>query len=275
MENAAYFKNPSSNISLADLIRVNTFTRVKALLLRLNILKKRNLPPSFSLVKKGNKFLATRSGLKFLVDHEYEADVLNQIFDNGEYKSLDLKGKVVLDIGANIGDTAIYFSKISKAKKVISLEPYPNLYKIAKNNLKINNIKNVNLLNKAAGGKSTRIKIDPGFTGSGSTDLKSFKTGVSVEVLTLKDLVDRYKLNGAVAKIDCEGSEYSLILNSDKETLGRFEQMVIECHYGYKNIAAKLVESGFKVSHTRTGKCYNPSANYPKMFINLVFAIKQ
>ncbi|MEM3860276.1 MAG: hypothetical protein QW478_12900, partial [Candidatus Micrarchaeaceae archaeon] len=49
---------------------------------------------------------------------------LVETFFKDAYQFLKVEGKDVIDIGANIGDTAIYFA-IKGARKVISLEPYP------------------------------------------------------------------------------------------------------------------------------------------------------
>ena len=70
--------------------------------------------------------------------------------------------------------------------------------------------------------------------------------------------------------MDCEGCEYSIILNADKETLRSFGQIMIECHYGYKNIERKLKDTGFKVSHSKVH--YNKSADDHVMYINLIKA---
>jgi len=54
----------------------------------------------------------------------------------------------------------------------------------------------------------------------------------------------------AVLKIDCEGCEYEVILNSSKTTLRKFSHILVEYHYGYKNIKKKLEKCGFQVSVT-------------------------
>ena len=58
--------------------------------------------------------------------------------DNGTYDTLPIKDKIVLDVGANIGDTPIYFA-LHGSKKVIGIEPFPQNYEIAKKNVEINN----------------------------------------------------------------------------------------------------------------------------------------
>ncbi|MGC9108154.1 MAG: FkbM family methyltransferase [Infirmifilum sp.] len=72
-------------------------------------------------------------------------------FLDGDYNDLDVKDHVVVDIGAGIGDTVIYFA-LRGARKVIALEPYPALYSIALRNIEANNVGNrVQLLNAGLG----------------------------------------------------------------------------------------------------------------------------
>ena len=57
------------------------------------------------------------------------------------------KTKTILDIGANIGNHSIYFSKVLKCKKVVSFEPQTTMQEIFERNMELNHIENV-VLNK-------------------------------------------------------------------------------------------------------------------------------
>jgi hypothetical protein len=50
-----------------------------------------------------------------------------------------VEDKTIVDIGAYIGDTAIYFALLG-AKRVIAFEPYPLLYRILLENINLNNL---------------------------------------------------------------------------------------------------------------------------------------
>lgn len=52
---------------------------------------------------------------------------LADVYGSQEFKQIDFRNKTVLDIGANIGDSAIYFSTMG-AKRVIAVEPYPKSF---------------------------------------------------------------------------------------------------------------------------------------------------
>jgi FkbM family methyltransferase len=234
---------------------------------------------SASLSHFQDGYLVTLKGpdLRFFVRKQSESSVLFETFVKGLYKNLNVSGSLVVDIGANIGDSAIYFSKVRNAKRVIALEPYPYSYDLAKTNVKMNNVNNVTLLNAGLGGTKTEILLDPSYAASTGDDLKQSTTetnGIKVEVLTLHELVDMYEIDSGVMKIDCEGCEYDLILGSPAEDLRRFDEILVECHYGYLNIEKKLRLAGFKTKHSRVTFTVNRAAALPEMCTNLVHAVK-
>ena len=61
------------------------------------------------------------------------------VFYFEEYKILKPENEIVIDIGASIGDSAIYFA-LNRAKHVIALEPYLSTFNLAVQNIKVNNL---------------------------------------------------------------------------------------------------------------------------------------
>ncbi len=59
------------------------------------------------------------------------------------YLPVDLKGKVVLDVGAGCGETAIFYLKHG-AEKVIAIEPNPKAFELLKENLSGLNVEAIN-----------------------------------------------------------------------------------------------------------------------------------
>ena len=196
-------------------------------------------------------------------------------FVKEEYKWLHGEGKDVVDIGANIGDTAIYFS-LKGANHVYAYEPYPYSYNIATKNIELNNLENkITLLNEACGKKPSQIIIDENYKNCGGTNLKGFKTGKSIKITTLENLAKEFDLKDAALKIDCEGCEYGIILNSSVDTLRKFDQIVIEYHYGYLDIKKKLKHAGFVVKNTKPKYIMNFAADNPNMVIGYLYAKRQ
>jgi len=173
---------------------------------------------------------------------------------SGEYDCLEpINGHTVIDIGANIGDSTVYFV-IKGARIVLALEPYKYSYNMLVENIRINDLKNVITIN-AGYGKDGIIELEDTVT-YGGTALKEYKGGVKTPLLSLKTILEQYSnvLNGdLLLKMDCEGCEYAL-LEEDDETLKKFKKIVLEFHYGYKNIESKLKNAGFSTEVLRIQK---------------------
>ena len=190
------------------------------------------------------------SSLK-LYDSINNGDIFG-IFMDGEYDRLDVAGKTVIDVGANIGDTAIYFI-CRGASRVIAIEPFPRNHETAIKNILANNLRDkITLLLAGCAGISTNITVDANSQSSPTNQLTEVKHGIKVPLMTLEEIMNEYDVSEkAILKMDCEGYEYDIILSASKETLQRFQQIQIEYHYGYKNLKKKLDECGFEVEVTR------------------------
>ena len=182
--------------------------------------------------------------------------VIHGLKDNGDlidvfvledYKFLNVDNETVIDVGANIGDSAIYFA-LNGAKKVVALEPYPYSFNLANRNVRENNLENkIEVLN-AGYGKDGEISIDENEQSGLGTKLKPSGEGEKIKIYSLESLVKKFNLNKAVLKMDCEGCEYH-ILNEDNSVLAKFPQIQIEFHNGYKKLVKKLNSAGFQVKY--------------------------
>lgn len=177
---------------------------------------------------------------------------IKEEFLENQYLDVDVRGKVVLDIGASIGDSAIYFA-LNGAKRIVSLEPYPYTYNVAKENIKLNGLAGkVALINQACGARKGWVVIDPAFQNNDRNSIKHFSKGKTVKVTTLDELVKRYGIHDAVLKIDCEGYEYGILKNSSRSLLRKFKTIVMEYHYGFRSLEVKLRRCGFNTRHTNS-----------------------
>ena len=201
--------------------------------------------------------------------------VIKEQFIDEQYKWLCVEGKNVIDIGANIGDTAIYFAS-KGARHVYAFEPYPYSYNIANKNIRLNKLQNkITLVNKGCGGEGIKIKIDENYKNFGGTDLKSFKNGKEMRVTTLTMIIKKFNIKyPSVLKIDCEGCEYGVLLKGNYSDLRKFKQIQIEYHYGYLNLKKKLEGAGFKVTNTLPKCSDNSEAENRKMYAGLIYAVR-
>lgn len=150
-----------------------------------------------------------------------------------EYEFLPVKDKVVIDIGANIGDSSIYFVT-NGASKVIAIEPEYKLFQLASKNIMIN-------------GFSERIELINGICGNADALPKRVDRPSQV---SLQGIIDKCETIPSILKIDCEGCEYDVILSASSATLLNFTHIQIEYHYGYENLKRKLEGEGFNVKMT-------------------------
>lgn len=174
---------------------------------------------------------------------------LTDVFFDEVYEPLNVMQEIVIDIGANIGDSTIYFIQ-KGAKIVIAIEPYPDFYNLLAENIKINNLDNkVIPLNVGISSTIGQIKINKTNTADIGYSLKKCDDGkLIVGLTTLKQILDEFNLCDVVLKMDCEGCEYDSILACEKEILRKFKRVALEYHNGPQNIPEKFEEAGFIVN---------------------------
>jgi len=225
---------------------------------------------NLSLVKEGISFRYRGSPL---IINPARLSVPEEVFFKEEYNFLNVKDHDVIDVGLNIGDTAIYFA-LNGARRVIGLEPYPYAFSYAEKNVKLNNLQNVITLN-AGYGKDSKILVDNSKISSYTSSLiASNYSGIEIPIYSLKTLLNKYEIEDAILKMDCEGCEYNL-LDEDEDILRRLRMIQIEYHYGYEKLKEKLEEFGFKVKYTEPVKTYNPDASNPNMVVGYIYAKRQ
>ena len=165
------------------------------------------------------------------------------VFKDKEYSDLPVKDRVVLDIGANIADSAIYFAA-QGAKHVLAIEPDERCHKFAQKNVEVN-------------GFSEVVNIIRGAVVSSNSNINE---NSSMKLLTLQDIIRNYDLESTILKMDCEGCEYDVILNTPPDVLRNFTHVKLEYHYGYRNVMNKLRNSGFLTKATRP-RYFKPALN--------------
>lgn len=187
--------------------------------------------------------------LRFRLDPHFDTHtVLLEQFVFEDYIWPNFVGKRVLDIGASIGDSAIYFI-LRGAAHVYALEPNPAAFRLAQTNIRLNDLEDkVTLLNAGCGTEGS-ITIDSDLRSDPSYEMISSEKGNKVAILSLRHLVEAYGITDAVAKIDCEGCEYDLVLQARDEELRAFDQFIIEYHRGCWTLVDRLKRAGSRAMH--------------------------
>ena len=195
---------------------------------------------------------------------------INEVYVENEYNPgilSDLKGKDVVDIGANVGDSSIYFAVLG-AKKVIGVEPLPNIANCAINNVNLNNLENkIKIINAGLSINNGFISVPCNYdiTKSLSFSLAESSGNCKVPTITLKDVIEMVD-NPYLLKLDCEGCEADVLTKSDSNELKNFKYIVFETHPFITNVSndkilASLKNIGFN--------CYLKIVHDPKLGVNI------
>jgi len=194
---------------------------------------------------------------------------LAEVFIRGEYEVSEvlsgLKGRDVIDVGANVGDSTLYFL-LNGARKVIAVEPLPNVAKCAEENVKLNGITDeVKVINAALGSGPVSVPCDYDPRSSNGFSTLSASGPCKVPGVTLGDLLNMVD-DPYLLKVDCEGCEAQVMLGPEREKLKAFEHIILETHphitgVSDEKLLASLKELGFE--------CRLHMAHDPKLGVNI------
>lgn len=187
----------------------------------------------FSELKRKESYIVEIEDKKFQIrDSKGDLAVINEIYFRGDYDSYNFqKFDTIIDVGAHIGGFCIKFS--DSAERIYSFEPNSQTFRVLEKNLELNEIKNIELFNKAVSSKEGEIEFY-----SNSNSLRSSleikedeEPSERVDVLNLHSVLDDIDLKGeTLLKLDCEGSEFKIIKETDKNTLNKFDAIFLEWH---------------------------------------------
>lgn len=141
----------------------------------------------------------------------WEADILDRL-------SPFIRGKSVLDIGANVGNHTVFWSLISGASHIRAFEPIPELFAVLSRNVAINALTEVDCLNVALGETAAYGRSLSSPTNRMQSQILTGKTrGDGIRIVSLDSL--NYQ-DIDFAKIDVEGHTLPLLKGAG-QTLAR------------------------------------------------------
>tara|TARA_B100002051_G_C16616997_1_gene576240 strand:- start:56 stop:865 length:810 start_codon:yes stop_codon:yes gene_type:complete len=193
-----------------------------------------------------------RNGLTlYLSDHPHDCVTIFTVFVRKDYGKI-AKNSVVLDIGGNIGIFALY-ALSSGSSHIYIIEPNSKSINLISKNLKFNNFLNKATIIKSAvtsqSNQSLKIPIESSMynTITPRDEVNNNNDNFEdVNSISLADLYEKYEgIN--FTKMDCEGSEYDIILNSQNSVLEKVPKYIIEFHKGkVVKLIEKFASAGIK-----------------------------
>ena len=205
-----------------------------------NILKKKHVNENYIYTVNINNNL-------FHFQDSILSDSVNIIaneLNNNDYDFQNIyfkEGDIVIDIGANVGMVSILLAKQFPFLKIYSFEPLKENYDNLLKNIELNNIPDgiITAENKAVtkDGRLINMSINSSNKGGSSTaDVISTnsimtKENCQIESITLEEIFKKYNINKLkLLKIDCEGSEYEILYNTNTNILNKIENLIGEFH---------------------------------------------
>lgn len=199
------------------------------------------------------------------IPNGFDTSLLAEVFCQKIYDVpgfLPTPNDVVVDVGANVGDWAVYCSKVMGARKVIAFEPLMQNVELMARFLSENNVGNVEVYKFALSDRSfTSTRNHNGLM------LSLKEKGTIGEEICFRTL-DSFDLQPSILKIDVEGYECH-VLSGAVNTIRRSKpRIIIEVHSRRlkKSSLSLLYKFGYKV----VAKSPNVSGRYGG-FVSTIF----
>ena len=216
--------------------------------------------------RAGSINLALRSGPRFELrgDDSTNNDygVAYEVFVHDYYGRTSLLEngiRLIVDLGANVGYSVLYFLHQYPSSQVIAFEPHTSHVRQLERNLLLDgNRDRVKLYAKAAGARTRLMRLTDSQTSSSLTEDHSLGT-LPVEVIDIFPLLSTKHID--VLKMDIEGGEYEILADERFATLD-IQVIAMEWHSRGGGIGDKewcerrLTSLGFAVEEIFTKADY-------------------
>jgi FkbM family methyltransferase len=176
-----------------------------------------------------------------------------EIFVFGIYRRAqdDIRSaRIIIDVGANVGFFGLYASSINPGVKIHAFEPFPKNAEQLNKNLQLNPAGQV-VLHQAAVSDQTRemeLYFMPG-DDSGCTLNEIKGQSCPVKAIGVNDLFATCGVTECdLLKMDCEGSELSILRAASPKMLAAIRAIIMEYHVPdeVETILGILSDAGFK-----------------------------
>jgi FkbM family methyltransferase len=161
----------------------------------------------------------------------FDSDIMAETFIYDiHFVDFDLRDKIIIEGGAYIGDTALYYA--DKGAIVYSFEPDKTNYNAFIKNLKLNQklAKRITASNLALG-KEGVVEFPENFWGGGST-FSSTKKTQKIQSVSLSTILKRHNIKKPyLLHLDIKGGEFEIIKSRD---LSLFDRCRIEYTTNYE-----------------------------------------
>ncbi len=172
----------------------------------------------------------------------------DRIFKSGTENSI----RNIVDAGANVGYTSLFFKKLFPEARIVGIEPEEGNYNMIERNIALNSVLGITPVKKALWGGHEKLMLDKKFRDGREWAFRTIPgNNGGIDSLTLKDVMEQYGIKTIdILKIDVEGAEESIFQNAD--FLANVRYLAIEIHKEFRmhekitNLLAKYNFSYFE-----------------------------
>lgn len=203
-------------------------------------------------------------------DTEYHA-LKDEVFTKDTYYvELDTPSPNIIDAGAHIGMSTLYFKRLWFQAKILAIEPHPQSFKLLQENIETNQLQDVIPLQTAlvnSDKQSTILYADPEESWLQSASLtkgawnqrETHSEAITVPATRLSTLITEPV---DLLKLDIEGAENTVIDDVIQQNKLRYcKQLIIEFHQTKNNILntfiQKIFTQGYSLIDTKTDQKRN------------------
>ena len=175
-----------------------------------------------------------KNGLKMFVrPGTSDTGILLQIARDNEYFKFfsPMQNDNVVDIGANFGAFSCLAAINNPSCTIHAYEPFTPNFLLFKKNIRLNSLQNINAYNAAVDENDGTIDLflEKTLFSDISRTPKPEAIKFTIPSVSLETILARIGICDFL-KIDCEGNEYPILLNTDKEIFGSIRKIVVEYH---------------------------------------------
>lgn len=156
----------------------------------------------------------------------------------------------ILDLGANIGLSVLFFKKIYPEAKITAFEADPNIFRFLQNNVFGNGFNDVELINKAVWNENCVLKFHAEGADGGRIAENGDEKLIEIEAIDIRDHLKDHQYE--FLKMDIEGAE-DIVFLALNGYLSGFKYIFLEYHsradqkQRLAEILELMVHEGFRV----------------------------
>jgi len=168
-------------------------------------------------------------------------------------------GWTVIDIGAGIGDFSIYVAYGKPKTTIFAYEPFIESFELLNENLRLNNIKNVNPFQIAIWSAYGELLLDDSngeplqiTSNKSNLDGENWQKKI-VQSKSLLAILEEHALEKVdLLKLDCEGAEYDVLMKAPSAVFDKIERITMEYHdldaeHNHQRLIPFLEDQGYIV----------------------------